>query len=399
MVYEGNHRLGDLFKSRKEKGKSGLPTISVTLTNGLVDRDSLDRKTDTALSEAEHLLVKKGDIAYNMMRMWQGASGLAEKDGIVSPAYVVLAPKKIVDSRYAAYLFKSQRLIYLFWAYSYGLTADRLRLYFGDFAKIPVNIPIVEVQAKIAEILSTWDKAIETTEKLIANSKAQKKALIQQLLTGKKRFTGFGGKWKKRCLGKIASVIVSNVDKKSNVDEFPVLLCNYTEVYYNDYIRKNTDFMEATAAQREIAKFSLRKGDVVITKDSESPDDIAIPALVRDELSNVVCGYHLAIVRPKLDVSNGGFLSCLFSLPRVRHYFFSLANGATRFGLSVSAIEGAEFSIPSIEEQCRISELVMCLDDEAYNLSLQLEALKKQKAALMQQLLTGKRRVKLDSAA
>lgn len=399
MVYEGNHRLGDLFKSRREKGKPGLPTVSVTLTNGLVDRDSLDRKTDTNLSEAEHLLVKKGDIAYNMMRMWQGACGLADKDGIVSPAYVVLAPKKNVDSRYAAYLFKSQRLIYLFWAYSYGLTEDRLRLYFGDFARIPVNVPSVQEQARIAKILSTWDKAIETTEELIANSKARKKALMQKLLTGKKRFPSFKDKWKRHHLGKIAKVIVSNVDKKVDQDGLPVLLCNYTDVYYNDSITEHIDFMPATATQREIEKFSLLQGDVVITKDSESPGDIAVPALVRDQLDGVLCGYHLAILRPKPREADGGFLACLFSLPKVRHYFFSRANGATRFGISAGAIEKAEFSMPGIEEQRRIAALVISLDDEASNLSLQLVALKTQKKALTQQLLTGKRRVKLDSAA
>ena len=71
MVYEGNQKLGDLFISRREKGKSGLPTLSVTLTDGLVNRKTLERKTDTNLAENEHLLVKGGDIAYNMMRMWQ----------------------------------------------------------------------------------------------------------------------------------------------------------------------------------------------------------------------------------------------------------------------------------------------------------------------------------------
>lgn len=191
MAYEGQTKLGDFFSSRRDKGLPGLPTLSVTLDRGLVERASLDRKTETNLEDAEHLLVRKGDIAYNMMRMWQGASGLAEKDGLLSPAYVVLAPKRDVDSLYASYLFKSSRLIYLLWAYSYGLTNDRLRLYFNDFRKIPVDIPSLPEQKKIARILSTWDKAIETVEKLIENSNAQKKALMQQLLTGKRRFDEF----------------------------------------------------------------------------------------------------------------------------------------------------------------------------------------------------------------
>ena len=74
-------RMGDLFESRRERGRPGLPLLSVTMNDGLVDREDLDRKQDSALAPEEHLLVKPGDIAYNMMRMWQGAFGLAHKEG------------------------------------------------------------------------------------------------------------------------------------------------------------------------------------------------------------------------------------------------------------------------------------------------------------------------------
>jgi type I restriction enzyme S subunit len=156
--------------------------------------------------------------------------------------------------------------------------------------------------------------------------------------------------------------------------------------------------MRASAKQREIKKFTLEKGDVVITKDSESPGDIAIPALIREELQGVLCGYHLAIIRPDPELADGGFLNSLFALARVRHGFFALANGATRFGLSIGSIENAKFTIPDIKEQRRIAEIIMVQDDEIINLTSQLAHLVQQKRALMQQLLTGKRRVKLDNA-
>ncbi len=94
MIYKGNHKLGDFFTIRRERGTPGLPMLSVTMNNGVVTRESLNRKMETNLSDEEHLLVRKDDIVYNMMRMWQGASGLADRDGLISPAYVVLAPKK-----------------------------------------------------------------------------------------------------------------------------------------------------------------------------------------------------------------------------------------------------------------------------------------------------------------
>ena len=159
--------LGNYFRVRKEKGKPGLPTLSVTMNDGLVDRSDLDRKMETNLTPEQHLNVRKGDIAYNMMRMWQGASGRADKDGIVSPAYVVVRPRESVDSRFAAHWFKSARMIHLFWAYSYGLTEDRLRLYADDFCQIPASPPPFAEQRRIADILDTWDRAIAQTEALI----------------------------------------------------------------------------------------------------------------------------------------------------------------------------------------------------------------------------------------
>jgi len=397
MAYDGSTTLGEMFSSSRKKGKSGLPTFSVTLQNGLVNREEMNRKTDTNLSPEKHLLVKRGYIAYNMMRMWQGASGVANQDGIVSPAYVVLAPNKDTDSLYASYLFKSSRIIYLFWAYSYGLTKDRLRLYYNDFKKIPVTIPPKLEQIKIAQILSTWDKTIEAVKKLIANSQQQKKALMQKLLTCEKRLPGYKGNWNDSHLTEIAQVIVSPVDKKSETDEIPVELCNYTDVYHNNRITKKLSFMKATAKQTEIDKYTLKIGDVVITKDSETPGDIAIPALVSDDLGGVLCGYHLAIIRPKKKLSDGAYLSYLFSMPRTRYYFFTLATGATRFGLSVGGIQKAHFSLPPIEEQQQIAKVLSSADLEIETLQQKLEFLKTEKRALMQQLLTGKRRVKANA--
>ncbi len=157
------------------------------MNDGLVHRDTLERKTNGTLAPEEHLLIRKGDIAYNMMRMWQGASGLAESDGIVSPAYVVVAPKEGIDPLFASYWFKSARMIYLFWAYSYGITGDRLRLYYKDFAKIPVTIPPKPQQQRIGRILATVDRAMERTGRLIEARRKLKKGLAQQLLTGQRR--------------------------------------------------------------------------------------------------------------------------------------------------------------------------------------------------------------------
>jgi type I restriction enzyme S subunit len=260
-------------------------------------------------------------------------------------------------------------------------------------------MPSAQEQKKIARIFLIWDKAIEAIEKLIENSKAQKKALMQQLLTGQRRFPGFTSIWRDVHLCDIAEVLVSNVDKKiSSENEKSVRLCNYTDVYHNDYISNSMNFMVASATQREIEKFKLLPGDVLITKDSETPNDIAVAAYVQEELTDVICGYHLAIIRPMKGYANGLFLSKLFSIPTVKYYFFSLANGVTRFGLGTGSMSKAKLTIPDIQEQVAIGRALQTMDLEIINQSKQLTYLKEQKKALMQQLLTGKRRVKVDES-
>lgn len=175
-------RLGDYFANRQESGRDGLPTMSVTMNDGLVHRDELERRTETTLRPDQHLLVRRGDIAYNMMRMWQGACGLADADGLVSPAYVVLASKDGIDSRFAYHWFKSDRMTYLFWAYSHGLTEDRLRLYFDDFAEIPIAPPPLDQQRRIGAVLDTWDRTIDRTEQLIAAKRRRRGLAVRAAL-------------------------------------------------------------------------------------------------------------------------------------------------------------------------------------------------------------------------
>lgn len=195
-------------------------------------------------------------------------------------------------------------------------------------------------------------------------------------------------------LSDVAEILVSNVDKKSVNGENEVRLCNYMDVYRNDEIRSDMELMQATASASQLKKFQLRPSDVIITKDSERPDDIAIPAYVETSAEDIVCGYHLAIIRPKSELK-GRFLKFWFEHPATRHYFSTRANGATRFGLTVGAIEEAQIGFPGVAEQERIAECILLTEQERVKLRHLLRCLQTEKRALMQQLLTGKRRVKL----
>ncbi|MXY51895.1 MAG: hypothetical protein F4Y86_05100 [Gammaproteobacteria bacterium] len=170
--------------------------------------------------------------------------------------------------------------------------------------------------------------------------------------------------WPRVPLDRLIDLRLSGVDKKSKPAETPVKLCNYTDVYYNSVIRQDMTFMEATASDREIAKCTLLPGDVVITKDSEQWDDIGVPAFVADRVPRLVCGYHLAILRPDVSRLNGRYLSYALSARDSQHQFHHYANGITRFGLRKADIGLVEVPLPSLPDQTAIAHILGTLDDK-----------------------------------
>ena len=262
---------------------------------------------------------------------------------------------------------------------------------------IPLPIPPVSEQRKIAEILGTWDRAIEVSEALLVNARAQKRALMQSLFTGKRRFPEFEGQgWKEVRLGDVAVIIVSNVDKKTDPSEEAVRLCNYTDVYKREFIDPSQVFMHATASTAQIRRFRLEASDVVITKDSETASDIAMPTFVRESADDLICGYHLAIIRSG-SLLNGHFLKYWFELPETRYYFGSRANGAIRFGLTIDGITGAIMGLPPLAEQLKIAKVIYGVETQIEVLAGKTQKLRTEKRALMQKLLTGKKRVKVNA--
>jgi type I restriction enzyme S subunit len=174
-------KAGSLFTQRSEKGEDGLPIYSVTMNDGMVKRESLDRKVDDIADAAGNKKALRNDIAYNMMRMWQGALGVAAEDCLVSPAYVVLVPKKGTVPHFFQYRFKLPAMLQLLTSHSRGLTKDRLRLYFDDFARIAFRCPASEEQQRIADFLRAIDDRIASEAKRLEAFKTHKNGLMQQL--------------------------------------------------------------------------------------------------------------------------------------------------------------------------------------------------------------------------
>lgn len=185
--------------------------------------------------------------------------------------------------------------------------------------------------------------------------------------------------WQTRKIKFLANIQTSNVNKLSADDEEPVRLCNYTDVYYNDRISSDLAFMEATATRKEIEKFTLRAGQVFITKDSEGWDDIGISALVTEDMPRVLCGYHLAIFTPDREKLDGAFFAWLCRADALNDQFKLSANGVTRFGLGQYPMKNAVIGYPPLETQKRIAAF---LDEK----TAQIDALIAKKQALLERL-------------
>ena len=383
---QSEKRLGDFFRRRSENGKPGLPLLSVTMNDGLVHRDTLERKMDTNLTDEDHLLIRKGDIAYNMMRMWQGASGLADRDGIVSPAYVVVSPKNGIDPLFASYWFKSPRMIYLFWAYSYGLTNDRLRLYFKDFAKVPAAPPVLGEQKGIAAMLRTSDQAIEQTEKLIAAKRQLKQSLMQQLLTGQRRFSEFADRWKQFSFSDIASLGRDRYEPNGNNTHVPCVELEHI-AQVDGRLLGTTD-----ARKQRSMKAVFGRGDVLFGK-------------LRPNLRKFVyctfdgvCSTEIWVLRANRKVCCSEYL---FSLVQSERFISAACRtaGSKMPRAEWSYVSQEVFRLPPVTEQRKIASVLETIDRDISGLSSLAECLRRQKHGLMQKLLTGQIRVSTSEAS
>jgi len=171
--------------------------------------------------------------------------------------------------------------------------------------------------------------------------------------------------WGKYKLGRIADIIISSVDKKTKEGEKNVLLCNFVDVYRNWAITKDikSSFMKATANDSEIERFTIKKGQVAFTKDSETRDDIGIPTYIADDFENVLLGYHCALVTPQKDKLNGKYLNAVLHSRYIQKYFELNATGSgMRYTLSQQTLHDIPILLPTLKEQENIGEVFSSID-------------------------------------
>ena len=174
-------KLGDVFTERTERAKGDEELLSVTIANGVIRQVDSDKRNIASEDKSNYKIVHKGDVPYNSMRMWQGAVGTSEYDGIVSPAYTVLVPSEGANGKFFMELFKKESSLKVFQRWSQGLTSDTWNLKYPILSTIEVLIPSTAEQAKIADYFNYLDHLITLHQRKCDELKEMKKYMLQNM--------------------------------------------------------------------------------------------------------------------------------------------------------------------------------------------------------------------------
>lgn len=371
--------LGDIYTERKEPGNESLPLLMVSIHSGVsdgeVDEEDLPKKVKRIEDKSQYKRAAVGDLVFNMMRAWQGAIGSVRTEGMVSPAYIVAEPNDMVDPLFMDYYMKTNRMVHTIHQQSYGVTDFRLRLYWDSFAPICCVLPCGREQKKIAETLTVQEKIIELKENLLAEKQRQKKYLMQQLLTGKKRLPGFDGEWIFVC----ANTIFKNVTDKKHDGRLEVLSATQDR----GIIPRSQVDIDIKYAEESLPGYKkVVKGNFVIS--------------LRSFQGGVEYSEYTGIVSPAYTV-----LSSIYPIEdNYYKQYFKSTDYINRLNVAVYGIrDGKQISYddfgrikipyPPLGEQRAIATVLSTADREIELLSKDIEQEKKKKKALMQLLLTG----------
>jgi len=378
---------------------SNLDNCEIYDTGRKITQEGYDNCGTTIVKEGSIIMASRAPIGY---------VSIIKKPLCFNQGCKALEKIKEINARYEFYFLKSYENVLT----SRGRGTTFMELPNKELSIFPIAFPSLVEQEKITDFLDEKTKKID----IVTSNKRKQMELLaeyEQTILNEAVSAGLNKKaelknseiewfgkipkiWNVERLKYVADLKFSNVDKKSEDGEEGVLACNYIDVYKNNYITHKIDFMKITASEEEINKFSIKKGDILATKDSEEPEDIAIPSFVSEDFEKVVCGYHLAMIRP----SNKFVARYLFRLFQSRDFnirFTIFAKGVTRFGLDMNIFKDARVPMPPISEQQKIADY---LDEKTSKIreSIELierevEKLEEYKKILINEAVTGKIKV------
>ena len=370
-----------------EDTDGGIPIVPIKFIDA-IESSILHRTSQTIERKYANSRIQGGDVLISV-KGTIGAVGIVPNGfvGNIAREIARIRPSLGYDSSYVAFQLQAdatqQRIE--------NLTVGTTRREFSIHAvrAFTIDVPPLPEQQKIAQILSTWDKAISTTVQLLANSQQQKKALMQQLLTGKKRLLDedgvrFSDMWEHNILGKLIKEVKGEKEENPNVIELLTV-----KLHYKGAVRSGK---YPNATERGRPYFKRFENELIIGRQNLHNGGVAI---VPKNCDGLIASNAISSFENRTNV-NINFILSIMSTAHFRFLVDNLTGGTGQKEVSVGELLKMHILAPNYEEQNKIAKVLSSADREIELFQAQLEALKQEKKALMQQLLTGKRRVNIE---
>ena len=392
-------KLGDCFTERVESMPDG-ELISVTINDGIKKFSELGRHDNSNDDKSKYKKVCIGDIAYNSMRMWQGASGYSPYEGIVSPAYTVLSPNSGINSKCLAYQFKLPEMIHTFQINSQGITSDNWNLKYPALSKIEIFVSRNEKeQAKISEYFEGLDRLITLHQRKYEKLHNIKKSMLEKMFpkngsnVPEIRFKGFTEAWEQRKFDEVFDCTIPN--NTLSRAELNYESGSVRNIHYGDILIKygsvvdvqNDEIPFATGKSNDDFKGALlQDGDIIIADTAEDETTGKACEIGNSQGLDVVSGLHTMVCRPRNKMALG-YLGYYLNSDAYHHQLLPLMQGIKVLSLSRTNVQKTMVCYPkSKAEQQLIADCFRNLDNLITLHQRELEKLQNIKKSMLEKM-------------
>ena len=369
-------RIGELYSERSQRCTTPMELLSVTISEGVVPRADIEGKDNSSEDKSNYKVVHVGDMVYNTMRMWQGASGLSAYNGIVSPAYTILKDAAKFDHEFMASLFKTEWLINEFRKNSQGLTSDTWNLKYPQIAAIKVRLPSVQEQHHIATFLSLTDSRITAQRKIVELLKKHKRGLHSAIFGQKCRVVNADGKpWPAWRQVRIGDIFQERSERGGTADEL-------LSVTINNGVKRQADTDKKDSSSEDKSNYK-----------KVLPGDIVYNTMRMWQGASGVSPWA-GIVSPAYTViyprgrQKTTFWAYAFKYWRLIQEFQKFSQGLTSdtWNLKYPQLSDIRVYEPSMDEQEAIVDILSMLDERVSAAEQELNKMRNLKSGLLQQL-------------
>lgn len=344
-----------------------------------------------SIQESGYQGIRAGDLIIHQMDAFAGATGVSDSDGKGTPVYSVCTPKGEYNNYYYAHIVREMAKTGFIQSLYRGIRERSSDFRFDVFGKQYLPIPTNEEQTQIVKYLD-WkvakiNKYIKAKKRQIELLKELKQAEINRAFDSESlRYTR---------LKYLAQSQVSSISRIYPENGLDAKICHYPIAYNNKSINGRTTFEKGKCSENDLKKYKLYAEDVVITKDSESSEDIGVPSFITEEIDNCVCGYHLAFLRVfDREIIYPKYLYYSLLRSNVAEYYVLKCNGITRFGLNSSIIGNIKVPVIELSLQKKVinylDDFNNIIDPSLSNINFQIDRISEYKTRLISDVVTGK---------